>query len=166
LYVSHLIFETFLTRMQGELAHCASKRMYRWTNKRDFVRQIAKHERRMRVLRRIFARKHQLAVEAQRRLTGTEPPPNKRQKTRRKRGLHSNLHGNSDPLPYSSGRQHHYISESHRTFWKFDDLPGDVAPAQKPAEEDSEEEDDGIAEEMDVETDPALRVSLLLFASY
>ncbi|KAG1767493.1 hypothetical protein EV702DRAFT_1203702 [Suillus placidus] len=76
--------DSFTTQM-GELAHRALKVFYPLTSKLDFPVQLAKHERRCRVLRRV--------AEA-----GDMPPPD--------------THSPADASPPTSARQHHHIATS------------------------------------------------------
>ncbi|KAJ7055705.1 hypothetical protein C8F01DRAFT_444509 [Mycena amicta] len=112
----------------GELAHRGVKRLYARTNRRNFVKQIAVNERRIRLMRGIFDRKHQLAVQAQKRAGANghavEEPPAKKLKHSWRSRLRYALNGKPGLTPYTPAGAHHHISESTRTFWQIDDLPG------------------------------------------
>ncbi|KAJ7049331.1 hypothetical protein C8F01DRAFT_1378665 [Mycena amicta] len=133
----------------GELAHRNSKALYRRTNRRNFVKQIATHERRIRLMRGIFDRKRRLAMQAQRRRAADgddeEEPPTKKQKTTRLSRLRYALNGKPGLLPHTPAGVHHHISESTRTFWSIDDIPGTAH----------------IDEEEEGEDDPALKNFML-----
>ncbi|KAK6974093.1 GLOBIN domain-containing protein [Favolaschia claudopus] len=104
----------------GELAHCAAKRAYARTNKRNFERQIAAHERRKRLLRRI---KQRMNATSQSKPSNTPSlaPQHKEQRSK----TAENLAPTHDALPRTPPRQRYHISESKRTWLHAMDLPDD-----------------------------------------
>ncbi|KAJ7753919.1 hypothetical protein DFH07DRAFT_744109 [Mycena maculata] len=98
---------------QGELAHRLVKRFYARTNKRNHGPQIAAHERRQRILRKV--RRHMLESDAA--AAAAEPaeetsadPSTSANMTR------SDLQPASESLPRTPPHHHHQISESRRTW--------------------------------------------------
>lgn len=101
---------------QGELAHRAAKKFYVMTNKRNFVRQIAAHERRKRLLRLI--KRHMNPKPAP-----EHPPPAPPTESRTKTA--ATLAPENDVLPRTPPRQRYHISESKRHWIHALDLPDD-----------------------------------------
>ncbi|KAK7013429.1 GLOBIN domain-containing protein [Favolaschia claudopus] len=109
----------------GELAHCAAKRSYAKTNKRNFEQQIAAHERRKRLLRRIKQRMNPRVSSKPSNTPSLAPQPKEqRSKTA------GNLAPAHDTLPRTPPRQRYHISESKRTWLHALDLPDDFPDDQ------------------------------------
>ncbi|KAF7311192.1 hypothetical protein MKEN_01020700 [Mycena kentingensis (nom. inval.)] len=117
----------------GEQRHKKVKAAYARTNKRNYEVQIATIERRVRILQRMQHRK-KLAHLAAQRASGQNnvdadvapldsmPTTASNSKGRNKRLLRA-LHPSEYLQPFVPAEQHHYISNSKRTFWKLGDLP-------------------------------------------
>ncbi|KAK7042827.1 GLOBIN domain-containing protein [Favolaschia claudopus] len=105
----------------GELAHCAAKRAYAKTNKRNFEQQIAAHERRKRLLRRIKLRMNPKTLKKK---PTTPPQPEQQPKEQRTKNAEK-LAPTHDTLPRTPPRQRYHISESKRTWLHALDLPDD-----------------------------------------
>ncbi|KAF7317383.1 hypothetical protein HMN09_00474600 [Mycena chlorophos] len=80
--------DSYSTQM-GELAHRFLKRLYGKTNRRNFIKQIATHERRHRLMRAILAKKKRIALRAQKAKGGRDEqieaePANKKRRISRK----------------------------------------------------------------------------------
>ncbi|KAF7317494.1 hypothetical protein MKEN_00835800 [Mycena kentingensis (nom. inval.)] len=117
----------------GEQRHKKVKAAYARTNKRNYEAQIATIERRVRILQRMQHRK-KLARLADQRASGQNntdadlapldsmPTTTSNNKGRNKRLLRA-LHPSEYLQPFVPAEQHHYISNSKRTFWKLGDLP-------------------------------------------
>ncbi|KAJ7678649.1 hypothetical protein B0H17DRAFT_837558, partial [Mycena rosella] len=91
---------------QGELSHRLVKRFYARTNKRNYGKQIAAHERRRRVLRGIKQRMQDAAS------TSAAQMANESDEQPR---VVDNLRPEDEDLPRTPPRQHHHISESKRS---------------------------------------------------
>jgi hypothetical protein len=110
--------------IQGELAHRLAKKFYAKTNKRGFERQIARQERRQRLLRAMKRRmdaskavsepgSNEPPVEQPPIVqTPVQPPPAAVQEPT---SAPSVFDPKDDTLPPIPPRQHHHISESKRT---------------------------------------------------
>ncbi|KAF7307323.1 hypothetical protein MIND_00526300 [Mycena indigotica] len=127
----------------GELAHRLVKYLYSRTNKRDHVHQIAKHEHRRRLIRAIGSA-------AMTTNTNSSTEKGKQPDNRRKR-LTSALHPQKTHWGqvYVPPEQHHYISDSKRSFWRLSDL---VDTEISDADSDSDSGADGPRlERMDID---------------
>nr|GAT43813.1 predicted protein [Mycena chlorophos] len=138
----------------GELAHRFLKYLYGRTNRRNFVKQIAVHERRVRMMREILQRRKRVALLAEKRSLSTDDenaePPAKKSKDSRRAAFKRGFGLAPRPLQrYSSAAKHHDISHSTRKFWHIDQIPG--------AGDGDSESDDSDA----VEGDPAIRNLLI-----
>ncbi|KAJ3816999.1 hypothetical protein F5880DRAFT_1618699 [Lentinula raphanica] len=101
----------------GELEHRRVKRLYIRTNKINFTFQIARHEQRRRVLKKLLHRKH--------------ATNNQGHATRSKASQPSLAFADSDPLPFTDPLSRYHISSSTRfpvnlTTW-LGDLQDDLA---------------------------------------
>ncbi|KAJ7189662.1 hypothetical protein GGX14DRAFT_580522 [Mycena pura] len=124
----------------GELAHCLCKRLYRRTNKRGFERQIAKLERRRRLLRGIQTRMDlnlttpPVADPAASTPAPTAPPasaPSVNPKTKRSK-VKKVLEGGDDLPSYTPPKEHHTISDSRRTWIDLHDVTSKEYLAEEP----------------------------------
>ncbi|KAF7322138.1 hypothetical protein MKEN_00737900 [Mycena kentingensis (nom. inval.)] len=115
----------------GELAHTKLKRLWGRTNRqRNFVKQIATHERRIRTMRSIFECKHRRAVAAQKATANpssnptSNPPARKKRRLGKTANFRKGLRLTARLLPYTPAAAHHYISDSTRNYWELDEIPG------------------------------------------
>ncbi|KAF7323811.1 hypothetical protein MKEN_00602400 [Mycena kentingensis (nom. inval.)] len=139
----------------SELAHRKLKRMYGKTNKRNFEKQIAAEEQRVRFMRRILERKKRLALEANKarigdNTTAHEQPEQKRPKLSRRARLRATLRQKTALRRYIAANKHHYISDSTRNYIRLCDFGRRSGRAAAHAQDDSDEEEDD-------EEDPAFR---------
>ncbi|KAJ7660161.1 hypothetical protein DFH06DRAFT_1472251 [Mycena polygramma] len=108
----------------GELAHRLAKRLYARTNKRGHEMQIARGERRRRLMLGI---KRRLQDAETAKLNSADESTESTTTTR----ILSSLVPDDDNLPRTPPRQHHHISESKRTYIRTheldDDFPDDPA---------------------------------------
>ncbi|KAJ7060769.1 hypothetical protein C8F01DRAFT_1290667 [Mycena amicta] len=140
----------------GELAHRQVKRFYHRTNKRGHTKQIAKLERRGRLMRAMWERRqHYKDLTKSKEVaslganTGAAAELRPRKKgDRLKAALHPKAHKIQAYIP---PEQHHYISDSRRNFWDLRDLPGSGG-----YDSDSPDEDGSTRMETE-ECDPALK---------
>ncbi|KAK7016580.1 hypothetical protein R3P38DRAFT_3321043 [Favolaschia claudopus] len=107
----------------GELAHCAAKRAYAKTNKRNFEQQIAAHERRKRLLRRQI--RHRMSFKSSSKPSTPASPKPQQQAPKKRTKNAENLAPAHDTLPRTPSRQRYHISESKRTSLHALDLPDD-----------------------------------------
>ncbi|KAJ7066702.1 hypothetical protein C8F01DRAFT_1124234 [Mycena amicta] len=141
----------------GELAHRQVKRFYHRTNKRGHTKQIAKLERRGRLMRAMWERRqHYKDMENKAKGPTTAAPttvaPNPGEPIPRRRSKGDRLRAALRPKAtkiqaYVPPDQHHYISDSHRTYWDLRELPGSAGD-----DSDSPDEDGSIR--MDVDQEP------------
>ncbi|KAF7328374.1 GLOBIN domain-containing protein [Mycena venus] len=103
----------------GELAHRVAKKFYVRTNKRNFVKQIAAHERRKRLLRIIKQRMNPKPAPQPAETTPRPLPKDLWAETA------SRLAPEDDVLIRTPPRQRYHISESKRTWVHALDLPDD-----------------------------------------
>ncbi|KAF7293522.1 hypothetical protein MIND_01130500 [Mycena indigotica] len=155
----------------GELAHRFVKHLYNRTNKRDHVNQIAKHEHRRRLMRAMWERRKR----SKRLEKRTNEKTGSGQSTVREnesfvsrsggvRNRRERLSSALCPGPHSlSGHiyvppeQHHYISDSKRTYWRL----SDIADCSETSNEESASDTEGPPlDRMEVDPtppDPALQ---------
>ncbi|KAF7327131.1 hypothetical protein MKEN_00289800 [Mycena kentingensis (nom. inval.)] len=162
-----------ISTQPGESAHTKLKRLYGNTNRRrNFVQQIAVHERRIRLMRAIDDRKERTALAAKKAQAALDPEAEAEGPVRKKRKLthgrkerfRSGLRMRSRLLPYTGALKHHYISDSTRKYWLLDDIPGAIRPRMADAALETivevggaaSDEDDGFEDEAE-DTDPACR---------
>lgn len=91
--------------LQGELEHRRVKRYYARTNKNKYTRQVARQERRQRLLRGIKRKMDEADAAA----------PTTTSATNSSNDRPSFTFAQSEPLPPTAPRQHHHISDSRRT---------------------------------------------------
>lgn len=109
-----MLFQRCANRVfQGELAHRVAKKFYARTNKRNFERQIAAHERRQRLLRAIMKRMERAVPTIDEDHT-TDPAPAPAPSSSTPNILAPDPE--SDSMPRTSPRAHHQISESKRSW--------------------------------------------------
>ncbi|KAF7301977.1 hypothetical protein MIND_00763800 [Mycena indigotica] len=123
----------------GELAHRLVKHFYKRTNKRNHVGQIAAHERRRRLMRTMWENRKRFKSAGSKPVApaATTVKHILRARSKRQRRLQVALHPEANPRysAYIPPEQHHYISNSTRTFWHLADIMGDST--------ESEDEGDG-----------------------
>lgn len=101
-------FFNHLTAKQGELEHRRVKRLYARTNKIQFSFQIARHERRARLLRKLMKPKTHGRV------------------TRSRAKKPSLSFADSDPLPFTDPTARYHMSSSSRHFENLTTWLGDL----------------------------------------
>lgn len=92
-----------LTSLKGKLEHRRVKRFYARTNKLQFERQIARHQLRERVLRKIHLRSEAVKANGQAASSSDNKP----------KAATVPFEG-SDPLPYTMPTAHYHVSEATR----------------------------------------------------
>ncbi|KAF7294709.1 hypothetical protein MIND_01008200 [Mycena indigotica] len=111
----------------------------RRTNKRNHVGQIAAHERRRRLMRTMWENRKRFKSAGSKPVApaATTVKHISRARSKRQRRLQVALHPEANPRysAYIPPEQHHYISNSTRTFWHLADIMGDST--------ESEDEGDG-----------------------
>nr|GAT58250.1 predicted protein [Mycena chlorophos] len=158
----------------GELAHQLVKLLYRRTNKREHAIQIARLERRRRLMRAMWDRRARYKAREARLLAssaaaagpGSEAnaPATVNQASERRRRLraHLDVKPNSKYRVYVPPEQHHYISDLKRSPIPLSEFGDDEL------DRDSDSDTDGPSlQSMDVcekECDPALKVQWLMHA--
>ena len=90
--------------LQGELEHRTVKGFYPRTSKNKFQKQIANHQQRQRILRKIRLRTQSL-------LKGKQSASELKRPRYKTAALDFE---DEDPLPYTSPTAHHHISETTR----------------------------------------------------
>ncbi|KAF7293360.1 hypothetical protein MKEN_01466400 [Mycena kentingensis (nom. inval.)] len=125
----------------GELAHRLVKYFYRRTNKRGFTAQIAKQERRRRLMRAMWERRKRalsnLPETAKKTNSNSVAGPTT-QKKRKAQRLRKELVPD-EPLALYVQRDedsHHHISDSQRAYWRLEDIIDSTL-------DDSDSDDDG-----------------------
>ncbi|KAF7317483.1 hypothetical protein MKEN_00834600 [Mycena kentingensis (nom. inval.)] len=131
----------------SELVHGGLKKMYGKTNRRNFEKQIATQETRLRFMRRIIAQRTRLAPEKKKAALGNESvehePEQKRLKLTRQARLRETLRKRTALRRYISARRHHYISDSTRKYLRLSDLP-DSRGAEEHVSDWMDDNDDDI----------------------